>query len=469
MRLNVLLLATTLVLATCATQAANVERPNIVIVLCDNLGYGDVGCYGSTLHLTPHVDRLAREGLRLTACYSASGVCTPSRAALMTGCYPLRVDMHMSDTGGAVLQPVARKGLHPDETTIADVLKTRGYATALIGKWHLGDQPQFLPTRQGFDHYLGIPYSDDMTARAGQPWPELPLMRGEQVIEAPVDRDLLTQRYTDETIRFIEQHRAEPFFIVLSHAMPGSTHHPFSSPKFRGQSANGDWGDSVEEIDHSTGQLLAALERLKLDDRTLLIWTSDNGAMRRDPPQGSNRPLRGWGYSTDEGGMRMPCLVRWPGTVPAGVTCGEVCSLLDFLPTAARLAGATLDPARTIDGRDITPLLKQEPGAQSPHAAFYFYHMNQLQAVRSGKWKLYLPLAEKRVIGKQKRSAELALYDLELDVAEEHNRAADEPEVVARLMRHAETARLELGDGERPGRGQRRAGFEPEPTPRVRQ
>jgi len=212
------------------------QPPNFVLIVCDNLGYGDVGCFGSKKHRTPHLDRMARQGMRLTSFYATSGVCTPSRASIMTGCYPRRVNMHVGEGGRCVLFPVARKGLHPDEVTIAEVLKARGYATACVGKWHLGDQPLFLPTRQGFDHYFGIPYSDDMTERKDRGWPPLPLMRGERVVEAPPDRNTLTRRYTEETIRLIEANRYRPFFIYLAHAMPGSTRAPFASAAFKGKS-----------------------------------------------------------------------------------------------------------------------------------------------------------------------------------------------------------------------------------------
>ena len=442
--------------------------PNFIVIFCDNLGYGDVGCFGSELHRTPAVDRMAQEGMRFTDFYVTSGVCTPSRASLMTGCYPRRVNMHISDTGTSVLQPVARKGLHPDEITIAEVLKTRGYATAIIGKWHLGDQPQFLPTRQGFDYYLGIPYSDDMTAREGMPWPPLPLMQNEQVVEAPVDRNLLTKRYTEQSIEFITASRDRPFFLYLPHAMPGSTNAPFASEAFRGKSRNGPWGDSVEEIDWSTGEIMAALERLGLDDRTLVLWTSDNGAPRRDPPQGSNKPLAGWGYSTDEGGMRVPCVVRWPGSIPAGTVCRELATTMDLLPTFARLAGAEPPSDHIIDGKDIWALMSGEAGATSPHEAFFYYHTDQLQAVRSGKWKLYLPLESKRA---QRRAdatpGPARLYDLVADVSEEKNVVADHPDVVERLMAHAERAREDLGDMRREGKNQRPAGWENNPTPRT--
>lgn len=451
----------------CATTAAAERLPNFILILCDNLGYGDIGCFGSKLHRTPHVDRLAAEGLRLTSCYAASGVCTPSRAAIMTGCYPRRVSLHKNDRGGAVLQPVEPIGLHPDEVTLADVLKTRGYATALLGKWHLGDQPPFLPTRQGFDEYFGIPYSDDMTPREGQPWPPLPLMRGERVIEAPVDRNLLTKRYTEEAIRYLTQNRDRPFFLFLSHAMPGSTTAPFASQAFRGRSANGPWGDSVEEIDWSTGQLLAAIKELGLDDRTLVIWTSDNGAPRRDPPQGSNLPLGGWGYSTAEGGMRMPCIARWPGHLPAGKTCEELVTLMDLLPTLAALAGGSLPAERPIDGRDIRPLLAGDAEARSPHEAFYYYALDQLQAVRSGPWKLCLPLERRLGPGQRGGPQAAALYDVARDPGEINNLLADHAEVVARLTSLAEKARLDLGDLGRDGRGQRPAGRIENPQPQV--
>ena len=438
-------------------------RPNIVLLLADNLGNGDVGCFGSKLHRTPHLDRLAAEGMKLTSFYVASGVCTPSRASLMTACYPRRVNLHVSEKNSAVLQPVSPKGMHPDETTIAEVLQAAGYATACIGKWHLGDQPPFLPTRQGFDHFFGIPYSDDMTADKKPPgeWPPLPLMRGEAVVEAPVERDFLTKRYTEEAIRFITENKERPFFLYLPHAMPGSTAHPFSSPAFRGKSANGEYGDSVEELDWSTGEILATLSRLRLDSRTLIIFTSDNGAPRHNPPQGSNAPYRGWGYDTSEGAMRMPCLARWPGRIPPGAVCAEAVTAMDLLPTCARLAGGKL-PGRAIDGRDVWPLLAGEAGARSPHEerGFFYYHMEQLQAVRSGPWKLYLPLAEKFTnLGRKTAPAAAALYDVQADVAEERELSAARPEIVQRLLALAELARAELGDGERAGQAQRPAGW----------
>lgn len=455
-------------LVSCLQAAA---RPNLIFVLCDNLGNGDVRCFNpQTKHRTPHLDRMAAEGTRFTSYYSASGVCTPSRAALMSGCYPRRINMHLSATGGAVLQPIAAKGLNPQEVTLAEVVKSVGYATMIIGKWHLGDQPDFLPTRQGFDHFFGIPYSDDMT-RDKKPdlWPELPLMRDEKVIEAPVDRDYLTKRYTEEAIRFIESHQSQPFFLYLPHAMPGSTDDPHASPAFKNQSANGHWGDSVEEIDWSMGEILAALKRLKLDEKTLVIWTSDNGAPQRKPPQGRNDPYVGWGYNTSEGAMRMPMIARWPGRIPAGRECRELCSMLDILPTFAALPQASLPP-QPIDGHDITSLLLDEKTTGSPTDArgFFFYHIDQLQAVRSGPWKLYLPLAAKRSNLANKRApSPLQLFNVRDDVAEKNDVSAQHPEIVQRLLQLVEAARADIGDDDKPGHGQRPAGVVSQPTARV--
>jgi arylsulfatase A-like enzyme len=455
--------------APAAVAADQSPPPNIILIVCDNLGNGDLGAFGSRLHRTPHVDRLAEEGTKFTSFYVASGVCTPSRAAILTGCYPRRLNLHESAVGGAVLQPVATRGLHPDETTLAEVLRAAGYATACIGKWHLGDQPPFLPTRQGFEYFFGIPYSDDMTRdKRPQAWPELPLMRGEEVIEAPVDRDHLVRRCTEEAIRFLEAHARHRFFLYLPHTMPGSTPHPFSSPAFRGKSRNGAYGDCVEELDWSTGEILAALDRLGLAAQTLVIWTSDNGAVRRDPPQGSNAPYRGWGYDTSEGAMRVPCVMRWPGVIPAGAVQDELCSTLDLLPTIAGLAGAPWPRAR-LDGHNILPLLAGAAGARSPwdDEGFCFYRMGNLQAVRAGPWKLYFEMPASAT-NQSKKKAPLAaprLFDVRRDLGEDHEVAAQHPAVVARLTALADRTRTEIGDGPRLGPGQRPAGAVETATP----
>jgi len=439
-------------------QSRAVVKPNFIIIFCDDLGYGDVGCFGSKKHRTPNIDRMAAEGMRFTSFYVTSGVCTPSRSSLMTGCYPRRVSMHKSARNEWVLFPVAQKGLNPSEITIAEVLKSQGYATACVGKWHLGDQPEFLPRRQGFDYYYGIPYSNDMGAKQRKQNPPLPLMRNEKVIEAPVDQNTVTKRYTEEVIKFITANKDKPFFVYLPHTM---VHNPVhSSEKFRGKSANGGYGDATEEIDWSTGEILATLKKLGVDDNTLVIFTSDNGAASRWG--GSNLPLSGYKGSTMEGGMREPCVMRWPGKIPAGKKCDELASTLDLLPTLARLAGTKAPEDRIIDGKDIWPLMVGKRGAKSPHEAFYYYRMDQLQAVRSGKWKLHLPYETGKK--NQRTRAPLKLYDLEADIGETTNVAEEHPELVERLTALAEEARNDLGDGNRKG-NQRQAGLVVTPMP----
>ncbi|NQU25538.1 MAG: sulfatase [Candidatus Nealsonbacteria bacterium] len=437
---------------------ASAERPpNFIIIFCDDLGYGDLGCFGSENIRTPNVDRMAKEGMRLTSFYSTSGVCSPSRSSLMTGCYPRRVNLHCNDSKLCVLFPADRKGLHPDEVTIADALKPAGYATMCVGKWHLGDQPQFLPTQQGFDSYFGIPYSNDM-GRKNIP---LPLLRDEKVIVAPVAQETLTGRYTEEVVRFIEANKDRPFFLYLPHTFP---HVPlFAAEPFRGKSPGGKYGDAVEEIDWSTGKILAALKRLGLDRQTLVVFTSDNGAAG-----GSNAPLQGRKGSTDEGGMRVPCIVRWPGRVAAGTECDALTVTFDLLPTLAKLAGVELSADRTIDGRDIAPLLLGHEDAKSPHEAFYYYQVDQLQAVRSGRWKLHLPLENKRRNwGKPLGKTPLKLFDLQADIHENDDVSAEHPEVVKRLTELAEQARLDLGDEAVKGAGQRKAGWVDQAVPQL--
>ncbi|MEQ9406293.1 MAG: sulfatase [Fuerstiella sp.] len=445
--------------------------PSFIVIFCDNLGYGDIQPFGSTVHRTPHLNRMAAEGRKFTHFCVTAGVCTPSRASIMTGCYSQRVGMHHNPRDGHVLRPVSPYGLHPNEITIAEVLKQRGYATGIFGKWHLGDQPEFLPTRQGFDRFFGIPYSDDMTRAVGQRlgerldgelWPELPLMEGDTIIEAPADRDLLTKRCTEEVLKFIEAHQHEPFFVYFPQPMPGSTAAPFASPDFKGKSANGPWGDAIEEIDWSTGQILDRLAELKIDQNTLVVWLSDNGApMARDmnsPSRGTNRPLHGRGYTTSEGAFRSPTIMRWPGKVPAGSVCEELATTMDLLPTFAQLAGKPV--THPVDGNDIRPLMMSEEKAESPYQAFYYYYMDQLQAVRSGPWKLFVPLDDfvRHPHFRKGESAEPLLFNVAEDVASEHNLASQHPEIVQRLLALAETARHDLGDRGQPGSGQRPPG-----------
>ncbi|MFB3902373.1 MAG: sulfatase-like hydrolase/transferase [Acidobacteriota bacterium] len=459
MTLSVLLTGLLLFVAsTGSTRSTSRGRdprpPNLIIILADDMGYGDVGCFGATRHRTPHLDRMAAEGIRLTSFYSASGVCSPSRASLMTGCYPRRVNLHQDEEQRWVLFPGSSTGLNPAEVTIAEVLKQAGYATAAIGKWHLGDQPEFLPTRQGFDSYFGLPYSNDMwIGNKRQSFPPLPLLRGETVIEEEPEQALLTKRYTEEAIRFIENHRDRPFFLYLAHTMP---HVPVAaSPPFAGKSANGAYGDAIEELDWSVGEIMKALMSQGIDEQTLVLFTSDNGA--EGSRVKSTGPLRGGKGSTREGGMRVPCIVRWPGRLEAGRVCDELTSTLDLLPTFAKLAGAQLRSDRIIDGVDIWPVLSA--CAPSPRRALFYYARDQLQAVRAGKWKLHVPRkVEFPVVEDGATELPLRLYDLSQDPAEQTNLADQFPQVVERLQSLLEEAREDLGDGSRQGKNQRPAG-----------
>lgn len=438
-----------------AAEAAEDRPPNFVIIFCDDLGYGDVGPFGSTKHRTPNLDRMAAEGIRFTDFYVTSGVCTPSRSSLLTGCYPKRVGLHQNEGGAWVLFPGNRRGIGADEVTMAEVLKSRGYATGIVGKWHLGDQPEFLPTRHGFDSYFGIPFSNDMGHGYNKRYPPLPLLRNEQVIETEPDQAQLTPRYTAEAIEFITANRQRPFLLYLPHTFP---HNPISaSERFAGKSANGPFGDSVEEIDFSTGEILSAIKRLGIDEQTLVIFTSDNGANPRWG--GTNAPLRGTKGTTFEGGQRVPCVMRWPGKIPPGTVCRELASTLDLMPTLAKLAGTSAPTDRIIDGKDVRPLIFAAPGAKSPHEAFFYYHRANLQAVRCGDWKLHLPRRQP-VRGKkgQPRQVPPQLYNLKQDVGEKNNVAGQHPEVVERLTALAEKCRDDLGDGNRPGSNCRQPG-----------
>ena len=439
---------------------ATERKPNIIIVFCDDLGYADIGPFGSKVHATPVLDQMAREGMKLTDFYSTCPVCTPSRSSLMTGCYPRRVNMHVDEKNLCVLFPAARKGLNPDEVTVAEVLKEQDYATMCIGKWHLGDHPDFMPTSHGFDHYFGIPYSNDMNRREVP----LPLVRDLEVIEDRVQKDTtITARYTTEAVRFIRENSKKPFFLYLPHT---AVHLPLvPGKKFKGSSKGGAYGDWVQEIDWSMGELFKALKAEGIDENTLVLFTSDNGSAREK--QGSNLPLRGRKGRTDEGGMRVPCVVRWPGKIPAGSSSGAITSTLDLLPTLATISGGKTPSDRIIDGKDIWPILNGTT-TDHPRKAFFYYQMDQLQAVRSGDWKLFVAMdAKKRNWGKPEGRKELTLFNLASDIHEDRNVAAENPEIVKQLLSHAEAAREDLGDMDRPGKGQREAGWVENASPRL--
>ena len=436
------------------------EKPNIILINCDDLGYGDLRCYGSAVNKTPYLDRMAAEGMQFTDYHVMSPVCSASRGALMTGCYPQRIGI----TG--VLFPGEAIGLHPDEVTIADILKGQGYRTKIVGKWHLGDQPDFLPTSHGFDEYYGLPYSNDMgiqgkTEEIRSRKTPLPLMRNGEVIQQQPDQRGLTERYTEACVRFIRDNKDGPFFLYLAHMY---VHVPLFVPdRFLSQSSNGGYGGAVECIDWVAGVIFDELRRQGLDENTMVIFTSDNGS-RASGEGGSNAPLRGTKGTTWEGGQRVPCLVRWPGRVPAGCVCHEAITAMDFLPTLARFAGATAPQDRVIDGKDISPLLLGQEGTTSPHDAFYYYMRDQLRAVRSGKWKLHFATSKMFV---REPDAVKELYDLEHDPGETQNVYDAHPEVVKELTALAETARADLGDEllGMEGKGCRAAGRVDQPVP----
>ena len=454
------LLLCSLFFCSCALEAEENPglKPNFIVVFIDDMGYSDIGPFGSTSHRTPALDLMAREGMCLRDFYVTCSVCTPSRSSLMTGCYPRRVNMHVDEKNLCVLFPAARKGLNPAELTIAEVLRKRGYATGCIGKWHLGDHPDFLPTSQGFDTYYGIPYSNDMH-RKNVP---LPLVRGEKVIEAPVKQNTITRRYTEEALGFIRRNKARPFFLYIPHTM---VHLPLNpGVEFQGKSADGKYGDAVEELDWSMGELFGELKAQGIDEKTLVLFTSDNGSYREQ----SNRPLRGRKGRTDEGGMRVPCIVRWPGKIPAGSSSELVTSTIDLLPTFAGLAGAEVPGDRIIDGRDIWSILSGKPGAKSPHEVFCYYQMDQLQAVRSGRWKLFVKLkSKKRNWGKPEGPRPLKLFDLVADIHEDKDVKDKNPLVVKRLLSLVDKVRADLGDMESAGKNQRPAGWVDQPRPRL--
>ena len=462
------------------SQNLSSKKPNFIIILCDNLGYGDIEPFGSKLNRTPNLNRMEKEGRKFMQFYVTAGVCTPSRASLITGCYAQRVGMHKNERDGLVLRPISPYGLNPNETTIAEVLKSAGYKTGIIGKWHLGDQAPFLPTQQGFDYFYGIPYSDDMTQDVGNSfgnefdgylWPPLPLILNNKVIKSGVDRNLLTQEYTTKAIDFITENKDQPFFLYLPQAMPGSTSKPFASSAFRGKSKSGPWGDSVEELDWSTGQIMKKLEELDIAKNTLLIFTSDNGSpMGEDIDalnRGTNKPLHGRGYTTSEGGFRVPTLMWWPGTIPANTVCRELASSMDFLPTFATLAGIESSKVNNIDGYNIQKLVLGKNFTKSPYKVFYYYEQDQLQAVRSGPWKLFVPLKNFRNHPHFEKSSNKKplLFNVIEDIASLHNLANANPEVVKKLMNLAKEGREILGDYNKKGDGQRPPGMIQNPIP----
>jgi len=423
-------------------QAAS--TPNIILIFIDDMGYADIGPFGNKEVRTPHLDKFATEGMKFTSFY-ATPVCSMSRACLMTGCYNTRVSIP------GVLFPRDTIGLHSDEVTLAEIVMQKGYSTCAIGKWHLGHYPEFLPTRQGFDHYFGLPYSNDMQAGRKE-MPPLPLYNDEKIIETQPDQDQLTRRYTEEAVKFIRDHKTTPFFIYLPHTM---IHSPLAaSEAFKGKSKMGLIGDAIEEIDWSVGQIMTTLQELKLDDNTLVIFTSDNGpAGGRSAP-----PFRGSKGSNFEGGVREPCIMRWPGKIPAGTTCNQIAGNIDILPTFTKLVGAEPPKDRTLDGRDITPLMFKANAGPVRDTHLYIGG-NQAAAIRQGDWKLFLKgdgvnKKAKNAAGTkpkpQKGGTVPSLYNLATDPGETQDVAAANPKIVARLKQELLTRDAEIQANKRP-------------------
>lgn len=449
----------------CAEQAA--KPVNFVVIYLDDMGYGDLALTGATGYKTPSLDKMAREGVFFTHFYSPQAVCSASRIGLLTGCYPNRVGF------SGALDHMAKHGINPDEQTIPELLKQNNYRTAAFGKWHLGHTPEFLPLNHGFDEYFGIPYSNDMWPfhpTGKDYYPPLPLIEGDEVVATNPDQSQFTTQFTERTIDFIRRNRDNPFFVYLAHPMP---HVPlFVSDKFASKSEQGLYGDVMMELDWSAGQILNALDEMGLSENTLVIFTSDNGPwLNYGNHAGSSGGLREGKGTTFEGGQRVPCLMRWKGTLPEGKVFSNLASAIDFLPTLAEIAGVPL-PEKMIDGVSLLPLLKGEEGANPRETFLYYYRRNNLEAVRHGDWKLVFPHPGRTYVGFEPgadgmpgRAMESfehvgGLYDLRRDPGEQYNVMEFYPEIVEKLNAIADKAREDLGDDltGHPGKNRREPG-----------
>jgi arylsulfatase A-like enzyme len=448
-----------------ATILSSKSPPNIVIMFMDDMGYADIGAFGAKAYPTPHLDRMAKEGRKFTDFYVTQAVCSASRAGLLTGCYNVRIGIN------GALGPRSNFGLNPDETTIAEICKQQGYATACFGKWHLGHHKKFLPKQHGFDEYFGLPYSNDMwpyhpgvlhlpMEERLKKWPHLPLIDGNEVINPKVsgkDQEMLTTQYTERAVSFIENNKDNPFFVYLPHGM---VHVPlYVSDKFKGKSGAGLFGDVMMEVDWSVGEIMKVLRKNDLHENTLFVFTSDNGPwLNYGDHAGSASPLREGKGTMFDGGCREPTLAWWPGTIPANSECKEPAMTIDLLPTIAKLIDADL-PKHRIDGKDISALLTGD--AKSPHEAYYFYYGNQLQAVRQGKWKLHFPHGYRTMAGKpggtggiptnySQAKIGLSLFDLHSDISESKNVKDKFPKITNRLKSLGEKFNKELQKTKRP-------------------
>lgn len=426
------------------------KPPNIVLIFADDLGYADLGCFGSTTIRTPNIDSLAREGIKLKNFHVPQAVCSASRVALLSGCYPNRVGIL------GALGPNSKNGIKDAENLLPEYLKKLGYSTAIFGKWHLGDSAQYSPLRHGFDTYFGLPYSNDMWPNhpTAKNFPPLPLRQDDKVLELNPDQSKLTGWYTERGVKFIEANKDKPFFLYMPHSMP---HVPlYASEKFKGKSKQGLYGDVIEEIDASVGTILETLKKHSLDKNTLVIFTSDNGPWLSYGNHGGSKGMLREGKGTEfEGGVRVPFVARWPGKIPAATTSNEPTMTIDLLPTLVGYAGGVVKTEPKIDGKNISAIIEAKPNAKSPQEAYYFYWGDALHAVTSGKWKLHFPHPYLHIIeggsdgkpGKgETRKIELSLFDLDADITESKNVADQNPDVVKKLQILGDKIREELGD-----------------------
>jgi len=444
MKNYILLIFTLLISESILAQS---EKPNIILIFCDDLGYADLGVYGSVWNQTPELDKMTTEGVKFTNFYAGAPVCTPSRAGLLTGSYARRVDLDLDAQNRWVLFPQAKKGMNPQEVTVAEALQEGGYATAIIGKWHLGDQPVFFPTRHGFDYWFGIPYSNDMEWDKRND-PPLPLMENEKVFQQEeklkaFDQSTLTKRYTEKAIDWIEKNKKEPFFLYFAHAMP---HNPVAATNsFLSKTVNpkNTFGAAVAEISWSAGEIINYLKKENLDENTLVIFTSDNGGAPRFGAH--NGILKGHKGQTNEGGIRVPMIAWQPGTISAGSTCHAPASVIDFFHTFTSLAGVKIQDGKRRDGADITDYLIN-PMKNRKERPFFYWHSGYLEAIRFGDWKLHLMGNFSRKIQEKP-----ALYNLKNDPAESEDVASDHPEIVKQLTTLAIQHKSELGEWDNKG------------------
>lgn len=465
---NAYLVVQTALLTSLTAQSTKPQKaPNFVVIYLDDMGYGDLTLTGATGYQTPHLDQMARKGIFFSHYYSPQAVSSASRAGLLTGCYPNRIGF------SGALDHNSNIGISDREETIAQVLKKKAYSTAAFGKWHVGYQQQFMPLNKGFDEFFGIPYSHDMWPNhptAGNYYPPLPLYNGDQVVETMPDINQFSTRFTEKAVDFIQKHKSTPFFIYLAHPLP---HVPLAvSDKFKGKSEQGMYGDVMMEIDWSVGQILQTLKKLKLEENTLVIFTSDNGPwLNYGNHSGSTGGLREGKGTSFEGGQRVPCLMYWKGTIPEGLVCNKLISGIDILPTVATIAGAPLPPNK-IDGVNILPLMKGDLTATPRKSFYYYYRRNSLEAVSNGSWKLVFPHPGRTYLGFEPGKDGIpgaanenfnfgrGLYDLRRDPGEQYNVIESFPEVVAELEKIAAEAREDLGDDltNSPGKNRREPG-----------